>query len=362
MKKIFLSFFIFTIFINFSLAISSDVSLEKLWYFKDEPKSRKSLFQNYTKIDVLAPQTFYLRFDYKKNEFYIESKMKQDVMDFAKEKNIKVLPLLANISFNKKGNEYFDRILIHKLLNDKKSQEKIVKDMIDVANKYNTDVKTIIGWQLDLEAIDGSYKDKFTEFTRLMETEFQKNNLITSAAIVSKISDNPEDYEKVYWDKWASVYDYRKLGETLDFISVMAYDEPRSKGPVATIGWSEKVLKYSLENLPKEKISFGIPVYAWAYRSEEYKKGGKHFTMTNYDLVSKYLSGESKNKKTGQGRSEIFGNIPWISYDRSGVNYTIWYEDKMSFEKKLNNIKDKGIRGFSVWVLGDEDPKVWDLF
>lgn len=364
MKKIFLNLFIFLSFFTFSFAQDLNrTSLEKLWYFKEEKKSRDSLFENYSKIDVLAPQTFYLRFDYKKNEFYIESKMKQDIIDFTKEKNIKVLPLLANISFNKKGDEYFDRFLIQKLLNDKKSQEKIVKDMIEIAKKYN-----MVGWQLDLEAISGEYKDRFSEFAKYFYTELGKNNLISSAAIVSKISDNPKDYEKVYWEKWASVYDYKKLGEYLDFISVMAYDQPQSSGPVATIEWSKKVLDYSLQNIPTNKISFGIPSYAWAYRSIDLKNGKKHFAMTNFELVSKYLTpnpspnlGEG-NKVTGKGRSEKYGNISWISYDRGGKNYTVWYEDKMSFETKLKNIKEKNIRGFSVWVLGDEDPKVWELF
>jgi spore germination protein YaaH len=347
-------------------------NIEKLWYFKEEQKSRESFFKNYSKIDVLAPQTFYLRFDYKKNEFYIESKMKDDIVNFAKEKNIKVLPLLANISFNKKGNEYFDRFLIQKLLNDKKAQEKIVKDIIDISKKYNTEAQVVVGWQLDLEAISGEYKDKFSEFTKYFDAELGKNNLISSAAIVSKISDNPKDYEKIYWEKWSSVYDYKKLGEYLDFISVMAYDQPQSPGPVATIDWSKKVLEYSLKNIPANKISFGVPSYAWAYRSTELKNGKKHFAMTNFELVSKYLtpnSGEG-NKVTGKGRNEKYGNIPWISYDRGGKNYTIWYEDKMSFETKLKNIKSlptslyqgSSIRGFSVWVLGDEDPKVWELF
>ncbi len=372
MKKIILLFFIFLSIFNLSFGqILSINKIEKLWYFKEEKKSRKSLFQNYKKIDILAPQTFYLRYDEIKKEFYIESNIKQDIIDFAKEKNIKVLPLLANISYSKKDGletEYFDRAMIHKLLNDKVGQEKIIKDMINIVEKYNISQKPIIGWQLDLEAIDRNYKDKFTEFTKLIKKVFSeynlknKVNLQISAAIVSKISDNKNDYEKNYWDKWASAYDYKKLGGILDFITVMAYDQPQSKGPVATIDWSKKVLKYSLENIPKEKISFGIPVYAWAYRSEDLKNKKKHFMMINFELVNKYLNGEYKNLKTGEGKSEKFGNIPWVSYDRNKINYTIWYEDKLSFLKKLENINSANIHSFSVWALGDEDPKIWDLF
>lgn len=142
----------------------------------------------------------------------------------------------------------------------------------------------------------------------------------------------------------------------------MAYDQPNSPGPVATIGWSKKVLDYAVKNIPANKISFGIPVYGWAYRGTE----KKHFTMVDYSFtytkLTDFKKNDLKNMTTGAGISKSWGNISWVSYNLKGKNYTIWYEDKASFQSKYNQLKVAGVRGYSAWVLGDEDPKIWELF
>ena len=195
-----------------------------------------------------------------------------------------------------------------------------------------------------------------------MKGEFEKDNLKLSIAIVAKTTDDPSKYEPSFWKNWAGVFDYKTLAENTDFVSVMAYDEQNSGGPIATIAWQKKVLDYALKNVPPEKISFGIPTYGGAYRGKE----GKRFTMVDYGFTNKKLTDFNKSDKnnmtTGAGVSKIFGNISWVSYNQYGKNYTIWYEDKNSFKTKLDNLQNKNLFGISMWVLGDEDPKVWQLF
>lgn len=275
------------------------------------------------------------------------------------------MPLLANITFykDKNGNtkEYFNQTLIKNLLDDKKNWEKVAKYMVDTGVKNN-----FYGWQMDLENIPVSHKEKFSEFIKYLKIEFDKNNLKLSIAVVSKISDHPKDYEKSYWQNWAGAYDWKILAEHTDFLSIMAYDQPQSPGPVATIQWSKKVLDYALQTIPKEKISFGIPTYAWVYRSQELEKGKKHFLMIDFGFVKTHLTSPinkvGKNVTTGRGSSKFWGDVSWVAYNYAGKNYTVWYEDKNSFAKKYEQIKNYGVRGFSVWVLGDEDEKVWELF
>ena len=90
--------------------------------------------------------------------------------------------------------------------------------------------------------------------------------------------------------------------------------------------------------------------------------------MVDYGFVYKKLNNfaknDAKNMTTGAGYSKVFGNISWVSYNQFGKNYTIWYEDKNSFKAKLDQIQKyaPNVLGISMWVLGDEDPKVWELF
>ncbi len=346
---------------NFSSA-QATTTVEKLWYLKNEPRSMESFEKNISKIDIVGPQTYFLL-----QNGEVKNNFPEKILQFKKDKNpnLKVMPLLANITFYKDQNgnsqEYFDQKNIKNLLDNKNNWQK-VSDFLRSEAKKNS----FWGFQMDLENVPVSYKDKFSEFTKFLKNEFDKDGLKLSIAVVSKTSDNPENYESSYWQNWAGAYDWKVLADNTEFLSIMAYDQPKSPGPVATIQWSKQVLDYAIKTIPKEKISFGIPVYAWAYRSDDLKKGKKHFAMIDYGLVYKKISNtnktDKKNMTTSSGFSKIFGDIPWISYNRGNKNYTVWYEDKNSFQTKYLQIKNSSVRGFSVWVLGDEDPKIWDLF
>ncbi len=327
------------------LVLSSQASaLEGLWYYTETPRARESLFKNINKINILGPQTYELGMN-----GTVKSTMKDDVVQLAKSRNVKVMPLIANTN-----GKTFDQKTILNLLDNTANWEKVSKYMREEANK-----NSFYGWQLDLEFIPITHKDKFTNFVKYLKSEFDKDGLKLSIAIVSKISDNPKDYTSYYWNQWAGAYDYKVLASTTDFLSVMAYDQPNSPGPVATIQWSKKVLDYALLNIPKDKISFGIPVYSWAYRAKE----KNHFTMVDYPFVYSKLvdfkKHDARNMTTGAGKSKTWGNISWVSYNMYGKNYTIWYEDKNSFKAKFDQLSAAGVRGYSVWVLGDEDPAIW---
>ena len=39
----------------------------------------------------------------------------------------------------------------------------------------------------------------------------------------------------------------------------------------------------------------------------------------------------------------------------------MWIEDARAFAAKLELVKKYQLRGYSVWVLGTEDPAVWSM-
>ena len=52
---------------------------------------------------------------------------------------------------------------------------------------------------------------------------------------------------------------------------------------------------------------------------------------------------------------------PRRSYSVGGVYEWVFLEDARAFKAKLDLAKEKKLRGFSVWVLGTEDEKIWDV-
>ena len=53
--------------------------------------------------------------------------------------------------------------------------------------------------------------------------------------------------------------------------------------------------------------------------------------------------------------------VPWIIYRLGQKIYMIWYENARSFALKASLIETYGLRGFSAWVLGSEDPGIWGV-
>jgi spore germination protein YaaH len=48
-------------------------------------------------------------------------------------------------------------------------------------------------------------------------------------------------------------------------------------------------------------------------------------------------------------------------WENDGVYEWLFFQDARAFEARLELVRQYKLRGYSVWVLGQEDPKVWQL-
>ena len=46
-------------------------------------------------------------------------------------------------------------------------------------------------------------------------------------------------------------------------------------------------------------------------------------------------------------------------WERHGVFEHAWVEDARAFREKLQLVRRHGLRGYSVWLIGMEDPATW---
>lgn len=331
-KKIFFILFVATLCLNTSDFVHAETfQYERLFYYREGPLARKSFFANPKSIDVFAPQTYSTD-----ENGILTGEVKPDLLEFAKINNIQVVPLLTNGSFS--------QTMGHSLLDNKQSQDALITSLITEAQTYG-----YVGWQIDFEQMELSYRDKFSEFIERMYVKFKENNIQLSVAVIAQISENPEDYPKNLWQRIIGVYDYARLAKSTDFISIMSYDDPNSKGPVTGYQWLQKVIDHSLKYIPKEKLSLGLGLYYWQWRESDGKRIGiggnegidlaikKHWVTYKYSTIEQ---------------------APYMSYWSYAKKYTIWYENAKSIKQKISLIKKYQLRGFSAWALGLELPSV----
>ena len=290
-----------------------------------------SLQKNADKIDILAPQ-FYGISPSLKLVGGLDSNLKAVIA----QKKIKVMPLVSNADFRQD--------VIHNLLISGTAQNAVIKSFVDTAkkNKY-------IGWQFDFENISYLDKDLYSSFVEKTAKSLHANGLILSVAVVSRTVDF--EYTTAF-KNWSGVFDYARIAKAVDFISLMTYDDPNSVGPVASVPFVNNVLNYVKDKIPPGKLSLGIPLYNWGWCTSPFKKVTSSGTYDGLLYIKNNFDCEV-------GFNSALG-ASWLTYSFGNKQYQVWYQDKTTFQSKLDIATQKNLRGFSAWVLGVEDPGIWD--
>lgn len=305
----------------------------KLFYYVDNINAYNSLKANAKGIDILAPQS------YNVDEFGIlKGKIPDRVMGVVNKYHIKLMPLVVNKKFSQDG--------MHSLLTSDVAQNAAILNMISEAliHKY-------IGWQFDFEHIASTDKELYASFVERAGKEFHKSKLQFSVAIAAIDENSYKEYPELSWLNWSGAFDYARIGAASDFVSIMTYDQPFSPGPTATLPWMENIMRYATTQIPASKISLGIPAYTWHWHD-----GTNEFVGTGgYKKIGDRLK---EKRYTEIGYSEELGT-PWMRYEKDNVLYKAWYENSKSFVTKTALVKKYKLHGYSMWVLGLEDPKIW---
>lgn len=333
----------------FALAVSAvrlpAQSLEALWYSTASEHSTKDFLDHADQISIVSPQVFsFVR------DGDIRGKVDQRVVDKAKEKGVKLIPLVMNGSF--------DQPLMHHILTTPRARLKAIRSITALCRDHK-----FAGIQFDIENVNVGDKAEFTSFSKETADSLHAVGCTLSAAVVPRQSEDPgpTSFHRWIFDNWRGVYDYKALSESMDFLSFMTYAQHTGgtpPGPVAGYRWVKDCLDYILSlGVPPSKISLGLASYSdyWypAYDSVAHSRMRGH--DLSYTAAVKIL--------TDRGLS-----LRWDETDRAmraewseaGTYEYLWVEDARAFMAKLDLVKQYKLRGYSVWVLGTEDPKTWE--
>jgi spore germination protein YaaH len=326
---------------------AAQAQFERLFYYVDREDSYRSLVKNIDQITVVAPQVYVVD-----SLGIMWGALDKRVLDLAKKHNVKVMPLFTNEGFNGPA--------LRRLLSDSVARARSVQTMVDLckANGY-------WGIQFDVENLNIADRDRFTEWYTDAANALHAAGFTISAAVVHRTDDEagPTAYHRFLQDSWRAGYDLTAMAKAGDFISVMTYSQHTRRtppGPVAGLPWMRDVVDYFLRFVPPEKLSLGIPTY------------GMHwYTRYNPNIPERADSwNESVSWSWGSGLAERNGSkivwdpiqmVPYASYPVGGVNDWVYLENEQSFRAKLALAREKHLRGFSVWVLGPEDERIWDV-
>lgn len=312
--------------------IAKDYTINLSWHQVTNKDANENIYRvlaNTKGLTAVSPTWFFLS----DNDGNIESLASQDYVNYCHQNNVEVWGLVEDIT-------YKDSILDYEIFSKTTSRQRLVNNLIAQAIQHGLD-----GLNLDMEFINEDSARGYVEFIRELSVMCRLNGIILSV-------DNyvPEAYNKFY--------NRAEQGVFADYVIIMGYDEtPRNSdtaGSVASLGFVERGIQNTLEEVPKEKVINAVPFYTRFWRTDE-----------NGEVTSEALGMDSAGQKAVNNSvepvwDETTGQY-YIELEYEGSIYQMWMEEERSIEEKLKLVKQYELAGVASWRLGYERAGIWDI-
>ncbi|MDF2631174.1 MAG: spore peptidoglycan hydrolase [Symbiobacteriaceae bacterium] len=267
----------------------------------------------------------------------IDTRDYNGLMAEATTRGLKVQGLVHNFS-----GSGFDADVARQVLGSPAVRATTITNLLAVAK-----AKGLSGINVDIENVPPDQRQNYTAFVKELSEALKPQGLSLTLSIPAKTWDDTKS-------AWSGAFDYKALGQYADHIVPMAYDENLPgyfAGPVASVGWVEKVAAYASSTIGKEKVLLGIAAYGY-----DWKKG----TISGNGLsVPQAMSLAARYGATVQW--DAVAKVPFFEYTRDGVQRIVYYENAQSLGPKLDIVKKYDLAGIAIWRLGLEDPAIWPV-
>ncbi|MFZ3129903.1 MAG: glycosyl hydrolase family 18 protein [Desulfosporosinus sp.] len=301
------------------------------------PGSKESMSKNAKLLDEVA--FFWYSFD-ATGKVVPSGKVDLKIKETAQKNGTKAYALVHNMNLT--GTVGFDANLAHRVLSNSAIRANLVTNLVNLTTKDGWD-----GISVDVEKTPPGDRDNFSAFVAELGKALKAKDKVLNISIPAKFVDYPSDL-------WSGAYDYAAIGKAADQIILMTYDEHglgTTQGPVASEGWVDRVIKFAVGKIPKEKIVMGLPVYSFDW-------GSNKPTMPDY---LSYAQTVERAKKHGvEIQTDPNAKVPQFSYTANGVRHEVYFENIASLRAKMDDALKHKLHGVAIWRLGMEDPAIWE--
>ena len=319
---------------------------ERLWYSIDSEQSVQRFLQHADQVDIVSPQSFAMD-----SMGIVTGAIDARVAERARAAGVKLIPLVVNPGF--------DQGIFHRVLVSPERRSVAARNLAALCREQRFD-----GIQFDFENVAITDRDLFSAFAREVADSLRRVPCSLSAAVVPRTSEDPGPTSYSQWmhANWRGAYDYKALADVMDFLSLMTYSQHTRRtppGPVAGYPWMEASVKHLIAlGVPPSKISLGLPAYSQSWHAVYDTVNGARSTGSGltHETALSIIAGHGATARWDPTQMESVA-----TWEHGGVNEWLYLQDRRAFEARLALIEKYGLRGYSVWRIGQEDQGVWTL-
>ena len=262
--------------------------------------------------------------------------MNNHVVDVARDHHVDLQPV-----FNNAEGGQFDAVRAHALLTSPARQQAVVRAVVDWLKQQDFQ-----GLNLDFENLaDADYR-RFPAFVARLKDALHPAGLQLSVDIEVGRPEVP----------------LAQLADLADFVVLMAYNQHSQMGgpgPISAVGWYDSVLTRTLVKIPADKTVVGIANYGLDWQRDG--SAARRLSFEDAMFTARDNRPEEDPKQVLDFDAQALN--PTFTYqDASSHGHEVWLLDAVTAYNDLLLAHRAGVKGSVLWVLGSEDPAVWDFY
>jgi spore germination protein len=248
-------------------------------------------------------------------------------------RGIRVIPTVTSLR-----NGRWNADIVQQMLHDPAARRTHIRELVDLAVTKGYD-----GIDIDYESLSSADRTVYSEFLSDLGRKLHAAGKVLTTAVHPKTSNAGYDERNL-------AQDYRAIGAAVDQVRVMTYDyswDTSPPGPVAPARWVEKVVAWTVTQIPRDKVVLGIDLlgYNWS---------------DGHGVTVDHQRAQALSEAYGATIRRSADGSPSFTYrDSTGNRHEVWWEDARSVRVKLRLVSEYGLGGVFFWRLGGEDSNVW---
>jgi len=336
------------------------MEIETLFYMEGGSEAAVNSFLAHAdSISIVGPQVYFVGRD-----GVVWGEVDGRVLEASRSRGVAIMPLVMNPGF--------DQEEFAALLHAPDARQRVVDFLVREGTRYG-----YYGWQFDFEHIVLDDAELYVQAA----TALRAAGLRISMAVVPDrgTSSLPTSYHRYMRSRWRGCFTehYARISTASTFVSLMTYSQHTGNtppGPIAGLPWISAMSDFALRSIDAEKLSIGIPVYSNHWFAE-YEAGRDFVRVTGGEMHYSKAAGLAQSAKaaselkrpgyTYEERWEAADGVTMVTFEREFIREVLCLETAKSFEAKLKLLRERyvpaGVARVSVWVLGAEDPGIWEV-